>query len=330
VEGGVALVEQVKPRRGPDREHMVTALEDLPSGLRDVLGSDGDDRLFRSPLRLYLLLADLTEVSRRHGRHVSVFSAFTPFPGRHGGSPWVEGVGAHHLRRWARDRGFPVAEAAGAAGLPAVSVRRLRQTVIEQGRRPVSHTRRTMNDHYLMRSRTIREDSRMVVGSALRDEVSKARAVQQVPVFTSAFLDRARRDPDGAAADVGLDAQTLKQLMTGEQDTVLTACTDHLAGPYTEPGEPCTASFLACLSCENARALPHQLPVQIAAADQIARLRGHLPVALWQARYQPRLRQLNDILRAYSPAERAQACDQLTEPQERLLDDLFTGKWDLW
>jgi hypothetical protein len=327
--GGVALVEQVKPRRGPDREHMVKALEDLPSELRDVLPADGDDRLFRSPLRLYLLLAELTGVSRRHGGHTCVFSAFTPFPGRHGGPPWVESVGAHHLRRWARDRGFPAAEDAGAAGLPPVNVRRLRQTVIEQGRRPVSHTRRMMNDHYLMRSRAIREDSRAVVGSALRNEVSKARAVQQVPVFTTAFLDRACRDRAGAAAEAGLDVQTLKQLMAGEQDTVLTACTDHMASPHAEPGEPCTASFLACLSCVNARALPYQLPVQIAAADQITRLRGHLPAALWQARYEPGLRQLNDILGSYSPAERARARNQLTEPQARLLDELLDGRWDL-
>jgi hypothetical protein len=50
--GGVALVEAVKPRRGPDREHMVTPLEDLPSGLGDLLKSpDGDLPLFRSPVR---------------------------------------------------------------------------------------------------------------------------------------------------------------------------------------------------------------------------------------------------------------------------------------
>jgi hypothetical protein len=86
---------------------------------------------------------------------------------------------------------------------------------------------------------------------------------------------------------------------------------------------------VACLSCVNARALPHQLPVQIAAADQITRLRGHLPAAAWQARYEPGLRQLNDILSSYSPAERARARNQLTGPQTRLLDELLDGKWDL-
>lgn len=331
--GGVAVVEQVKPRRGPEREHMVVALEDLggiSASLREVLTVDGgEDRLFRSPLRVYGLLLELTEVSRRHGVHDCALSAFTSHPGRHGTSPWVQGVGAHHVSRWARERGFPIADAEGGAGLPAMSVRRLRQTVIEQRRRPVSHTRQTMNDHYLMRSRTVREDSRRVVGSALREEVDKARAAQAVPVFTTELLARARQDLESVAAETGLEPRTLTRLMSGEQDTPLASCTDHLAGPHTEPGQPCTASFLSCLGCENARALPHQLPVQIAAADRISALRVNLDPALWRVRYEPRLRQLHDILRAHTPAEREQARSRISDRHLRMLDELLDGKWDL-
>lgn len=329
----VALVEQVKPRRGPEREHMVVAVEDLdelPAGLREVLSVEEDERrLFRSPLRIYRLLLELTEVSRRLGGHASAFSAFTRHPGRLGTSHWVEGVGAHHVRRWARDRGFPVAEADDGTGLPAVNVRRLRQTAIEQRRRPVSHTRQTMNDHYLMRSRTVAEDSRRVVGAALRAEVGKARVVQAMPVFTPDLLARAQDDLDGVAAETGLAPQRLTRLLSGEQDTPLASCTDHLAGPRSEPGQPCTASFLSCLDCENARALPHQLPMQIAAADRIAGLRTNLDPTLWRARYEPRLRQLNDILSAYTAAERERARGQISDRHLRMLGDLLDGKWDL-
>jgi hypothetical protein len=73
----VTLVEQVKPRRGPEHEHMVTALEDLPAALAGVLRTEeADGRLFRSPARLYRLLADLTACSRRHCASTSAFSAF--------------------------------------------------------------------------------------------------------------------------------------------------------------------------------------------------------------------------------------------------------------
>jgi hypothetical protein len=50
----------------------------------------------------------------------------------------------------------------------AVHVGRIRQTVIEHRRQPVAHTRQTMNDHYLRRSRAVEHDSRTVVGAALR------------------------------------------------------------------------------------------------------------------------------------------------------------------
>jgi hypothetical protein len=49
-----------------------------------------------------------------------------------------------------------------------VHVGRIRQTVIEHRRQPVAHTRQTMNDHYLRRSRAVEHDSRTVVGATLR------------------------------------------------------------------------------------------------------------------------------------------------------------------
>jgi hypothetical protein len=78
----LALIEEVKPRRGPEREHMVAPLEDLPPGVAGPLtGAGEEDRLFRSPLRVYQLLVELTEVSRRHGGHAGVFSARASGPG---------------------------------------------------------------------------------------------------------------------------------------------------------------------------------------------------------------------------------------------------------
>ncbi|WP_236076417.1 hypothetical protein [Streptomyces coffeae] len=97
--------------------------------------------------------------------------------------------------------------------------------------------------------------------------MAKAPAAMDIPVFTQDFI--ARANPEEAAAEAGFDAETLKRLLAGEQDTVLAGCVDHLAGPETPPGMPCTASFFACLQCDNARALPHQLPVQIAARDRL-------------------------------------------------------------
>jgi hypothetical protein len=326
----LALIEEVKPRRGPEREHMVAPLEDLPAGVAGSLTASGEeDRLFRSPLRVYQLLVELTEVSRRHGGHTGAFSARAAGPGPSGESAWVCGIGAHHVRRWACGRGFPAAGDETQAGQPQVSVRRIRQTVIERRRRPVAHTRATMNDQYLMPSQKVRCDSQAVVAAALEDEVGKARSRQLVPVFTAAFIARFADDPDGAAREAGLEAATVRRLLAGEQDTVLASCTDHLASPHTAPGLPCPASFLSCLDCPNARALPRQLPAQIAAAEHVAALRPHLSPAIWEARFRPRLDQLEEIVNTYTPAERDHARRQVTVQLQHRIGELLDGRWDL-
>jgi hypothetical protein len=328
--GVVALVEEDKPRRGPERRHMIAALEDLPaemSGL--VTAGESDRRLFRSPLRVYELLIELTEVARRHSGGTAAFCAHTTFTGPGSSSRWVEGVTSHHVVRWAERRGFPTVRGWVEGGAPYLDVRRIRQTLIERRRQPVAHTTATMNDRYLARSRNVQNDSRVVVADALRAEVDKARTRQRVPVLSADLLKRAEQDPDDVARQTGLPLSVLARLKSGEQDTALAACVDHLNAPGGETGAPCSKSFLACLDCENARALPHHLPVQVAAADRMSALRINMDPRTWQDRYGPRLAQLQDILSAYTAAELDQARGQLSGAQDLLLDDLFDGRLDL-
>jgi hypothetical protein len=186
-----------------------------------------------------------------------------------------------------------------------------------------------MNDQYLMPSRKVRSDSQAVIAAALDDEVGKARDRQQVPVFTAVFIARFAEDPDGAAREAGLEAGTVRRLLAGEQDTVLAGCTDHLASPHAELGQPCPASFLSCLDCPNARALPRQLPAQVAAAEHIAALRPHLSPAVWDARFRPRLDQLEEIVNTYTAAERELARRQVTAQLRQMISELLDGRWDL-
>ncbi|MFI0740803.1 hypothetical protein ACH4PU_22330 [Streptomyces sp. NPDC021100] len=327
-EGGLALVEAVKPRRGPDREHMVTALEDLPPGLGDLLQSPQDDLpMFRSPARVYRLLLELTEVSRRHGGHTLAFSGFNPRP-TSSNSRWPQGTQASYIGKWAAGHGFPTGKAS-AGGLPSVEARRIRQTGIEHSRRPVAQTRRTMNDSCLKRSPDMQRESRTVVGAALRAEVGKARARRRIPVITAALVDRARTDLAAAAEESALPPDTLRRMINGEYDTAATACTDHLAGPQTEPGQPCTASFLACLDCANARGLPHHLPVQLALHDRLAGLRPHMDQAVWRVRFEKPLAQLADLIGHYNDADRQQARRRLSERERQMVEDLVDGRMDL-
>lgn len=326
-DGGVALVDAVEPRRGPDREHMVTPLEDLPSGLGHLLQAPEDELpLFRSPVRVYQLLLELTAVSRRHGGHTLALSGYTARAGsKH---RWHQGANTGNIGRWAACHGFPTGDHAPDGPQP-VEARRIRQTGIEHSRRPAAQTRRSMNDYYLKRSPEVQRESRTIVGDALRAEVTKARARRQIPVITAELIDSARADLVAAAAEAGLAPEVLRRLIEGESDTAATACTDHLSGPETEPGQSCTASFLACLDCENARALPHQLPVQLAVHERLSALRPHMDPSVWQVHFERPLEQLGDIIAHYNDAERAEARARMTGRDRQLAADLADGRMDL-
>lgn len=324
----VALVEQAKPRRGPEREHMVAALEDIPDlWANEEIGGTGSGRL-RSPVEVYQLLVELSETSRRLGGHRWAFSAYTPKRTATSGY-WVEGVTGGHVCSWARGHGFPSAVDAPRVGRPAIEVRRIRQTVIERRRSPISHTRATMNDHYLAGSAAVVADSQVVVGDALRDQLDRARARQTAEVFTSSLLAQADGDLATAATQAGLAPGLLAGLINGDHDTVLAACSGHWHVPGGEAGQACAASFLACLDCANARALPRHLPVQIAMAERLATLATHLDPQVWQARYEPRLGQLQQILGQHTAAERAKAAEAITKEHLALVDDVLAGRWDL-
>ena len=87
---------------------MVTPGEAPPPPLASLMaGNDGENRLFRSPLRLYQLLAELTSLARRHGGSSGAFTE------KHSVSPWV------------------LAAIIALAGLEAIIVYRRRRRVLE-------------------------------------------------------------------------------------------------------------------------------------------------------------------------------------------------------
>ncbi|MGD6754207.1 hypothetical protein [Streptomyces sp. BH105] len=326
-ETAVALIEQRKPRRGPDREHRVAAVEDLPVSLRAVLErAPGDDPLFHSPLRVYELLMELTAPARLISGLTGCFVHRRLANPTAQGSLWSDEV---RVERWARTRGFPTVNHAVEGGLPGIDVRRVRQTALEIQRRPVSHTSRTLRDHYLRRSQTVKNQSQQVVAEALQGEVDKARDAEVV-VIPTRLITLAAEDPTTAAAEAGVTPQTLNSMLAAERDTAVVACRDHLDSPHAPVGEACPASFLhSCLSCPNARALPHHLPVQIALHDRLEALRPNVEPQLWAVRFATPLARLRDILGHYSTAEHAHARASVTDRHRDLITSLLDGRTDL-
>ncbi|MFD8075042.1 hypothetical protein ACFV3E_20635 [Streptomyces sp. NPDC059718] len=217
----VALVESSKPRRGPEREHMVTPVEDVPEDLAALLvDSDPEPRLFRSPLRVYQLL-ELTQVARRHGGHDLAMAGFRATGATRDGR-WTRGADAKNIARWSAQHGFPTREPT-AEGIEPVEARRLRQTGIERKRRPVAHTRSTMNDRYLAGSEVVVAQSRTVVADALRAQVAMARERRSVPVLPASLVARAATDLDGAARELTTPPHSARRHSRSELPARLTA-----------------------------------------------------------------------------------------------------------
>lgn len=322
---------------------MVIAIEDLPASLAGVVEGDDEHRLFRSPLRVYQLLLDLSALARKHGGLSMAFSYVTV---KGEAEKWQSNMSSGYVGEWAVRHGFPRASRGGSPaeemvapvtgqGLvsggskPCINVQRLRQTALERRRRPIAHSSSTLNDYYLRRSPQVLDESRNIVREALDGEVAKARRVLEIPVFTRGFLERAKTDPAGAAAEMGVDTETFKRIVAGDQDTVLASCTDHRNGPRTSPGTVCDESFLHCLSCSNARALAHQLPVQVTAYDRLATLRADLEPHEWDSRYGEPYARLTDLLRHYSPQDRDDARSRVPSEDRDRVAALLDGRLDL-
>ncbi len=138
-------------------------------------------------------------------------------------------------------------------------------------------------------------------------------------------MERARTDPEAVAAANGLDAETLKRLLAGELDTVLGACVDNRNGPHGPPGQPCPASFMLCLGCECARALPKHLPVQILVHDGLRERRSQMSALEWARRFAAPHAQLSDLLDQHDATAIADARDSITA-SDRALVDRFLGR----
>jgi hypothetical protein len=307
-EPGIALVGTSKPRRGRRSENTLP-LAALPAQLRspaaDKRAARVRDTSLTTAFGVYALLAELTGPARQLLGSATAFAYYAASPaGRVGGLHEGLPVYASHQRKawlsvWLT--GDPDDDAL----LTGISLDRLRKTYLRVQRRPTAHTPASYAG-YLRRMNTVTTDSFQVVRDALNEQVAAAVARRQLTVITR----------PAAAGDPGTSA-----------DTILGRCDDYRHSPL-DHGGPCRHSFLDCLDCPNARSFPRHLPWQLAVHDALLDLRGSVPAARWAAGYAGRAAQLEDIFRAYEPAQIQQARTQITEDCKNLVTQLFHGDLD--
>ncbi|MEU2073994.1 hypothetical protein [Streptomyces sp. NPDC013489] len=332
---GTAIVGLRKPRR-QSRAYMDLALSEVPDWISIPEKPDelATRDILHTPFGLYVLVHDLTARARHFaGGNRLLVAYMSSGGGRSGkGRGWrpipTDGALISKLGRiWnlpsdeTDDEGRPLP-------MRPLRLETLRITYIELHQKPVAHTERTAATRYLVRNRGNINEYRKVVAETLTAEVAKARARSKIITMTAEQVADAQANLEEAAAEMGLEPTVLKRMLAGELDTVLGACTDNMGGVYN-PGEPCRASFLLCLDCECARALPRHLPLQVLVHDRLAERHQQMDPLQWAGRFAGPHAQLADLLDQADEVAVEDARKAVGPTERKLADRLLNRELDI-
>jgi hypothetical protein len=330
-----AIVAAVKPRRGC-RAHMTMSLSEVPDWITipaDPGAISARDEL-HTPFGLYALLHELTASSRAKTGSGKLLTAWIGKGGArqaYGLRPLGPGLAWFYTTRWSRTHHLrpETADGGGPGQMLTVTLSRIRLTYAELHQQPVAHTEQTLASTYLNRNRGNLGEYQKVVAAALAEEVSKARARGVMSRLTGAELAEASTCPEAVASRYGVDAVTLKRMIAGELDTVMNACASNESSPYAPAGQPCRASFMQCLSCPCARALPRHLPVQALVRDQLDARRAEMTPLAWTRRFAQPHAQLTDLLGQHDQADLDEARAAITDADRAVVARFLNRELDL-
>ena len=299
-----------KPRRGSRRRHGSNNLVDLGEG------SPG-----RAIQQVVALTAQARATLARLGSPSTSLLLGRRAKALEGGSVFADGATAElAIKAWSGGAGL-----VGDDGPLRVGARRLRRTVQVLYGGPRNNTVRTHEDVYLLRDEQVRAQSTEVVAAGLAEAVehaeSRMRMVLQATGSTA-------QDAERVAHQAGLAHGTAAQVVAGELDTAVAACTDFEHSPFT-PSGPCAVSFLLCFACPNAVATGRHLPRIVYLHEALQALRSAVDSTTWVADWAQHHTRVADLVSAHTTeAERVALRTQLTEGGRDLIDRMLDRRLD--
>lgn len=318
----VLITRGSKPRRGPRKSEMDFSLTSIPAWIEPRQFEDEKDD-YVSPFGLYMIAEELC----RRARQLASTDALLVGHWNQQRASTTNGLGFRQVtdtsctslwKGWTDKDGKR----------QRVDSRRLRRTFVELHQRPVAHSAATLADTYLSRDAGSLAANQRVVQRILEAEVERITSGRIALVLTKRDVEQAATDAHGVAQRFGIPVEKLRPLLEGRLDTVATSCIDNKNGFSTEPGKPCTASFLLCLGCPNARSEPRQVPIQALLRQRLEALRDELPSQRWQQLYGTAVEQLDDLLKQQR-ADVAAAASRATSEDAALVEALLGGRLDL-
>lgn len=326
----VAVVSLDKPRR-QSRRHMNVPLTAVPPWARRGIPDDGvatapSSLDLNSPFGVYRLLIDLATPARSAADTNRLFVWWAGNGGRGTGRGFHTKLYSDLVRSWSL--GHEIRADADGETL-TVTLDRMRLTFNELQQRPVAHTEATLVNEYLARNRGNLAEYQKIVAETLSEQVTKAQTRGTMQTLSVEDIAEAHRNPRAVALRHGMDGATLRRLLGGELDTVLSACVDHTNSPHSPAGEPCRASFMLCLSCPCARSTPAHLPIQIAVHDEMLRRRDTVTPLRWAQRFAAVHSQLSDLLERSGDAATDDARASITPIQRQIAERFLDRELDI-
>lgn len=327
-----AILPARKPRRGR-RAHLTLVLSQIPDWI--TIPADVDELSARdelhTPFGVYALLHELAARSRGL---IGSDRLLVGWSGKGGGTAGrglrTQGTDGW-VRKWTLGHGLTADKATseGKSVPLRMTLDLIRLTYLELYQKPVAHTEQTLATDYLTRNRGNLAEYQRVVAAALAGEVDKARVRGVMAVLSKADVERAQVDADAVAAEYRVDPVTLSRMIAGELDTVMNACSDNENSPHAPAGEPCQASFMLCLGCPCARALPRHLPVQALVHDRLEARRDELTPLQWTQRFALPHAQLGDLLGQHEELDVEDARANATDVDRALVARFLNRELDL-
>ena len=258
----------------------------------------------RTPGGLYLLVQDLTLLSRSFSGTTSLWSIWTA-GNRHVGLFDIGLDQDHASRDWRAHL-----DLLGDDGKPlTITMPRLKKTVDVRTTRATgghlpSSTRSNsvpvLFSNYLRGDESVKDWAADVVTTALADVEADAKIAH---ARVLARIDGSREDISTAARDLSLPSTKAQALLAGQLDTAYAACTDIDHSPLSG-GRRCAVSFLMCLQCPNALVTHAHVSGLKALLEWLIGQREALDLDTWWHRHGVTWRAITEHIRPkFTPAE---------------------------
>ncbi|MFI5966669.1 hypothetical protein ACIA8J_31490 [Streptomyces asoensis] len=190
---------------------------------------------------------------------------------------------------------------AKAEGLSGSPFRRTRRTVnVLHRREPGQNTQDTHDSVYVLPDRQAQQAAAGTIADGATSALHKARETVLVAAL------RSSPDPH-------------------DETTVTADCHDSKHSPFTSHGVSCSASFLLCLACPNARIHPGHHPRLAHLHQALENLRSVMDPAEWHADWHDAHARLSHLKRLLGPPAWDKALRDVTGADRDMIDHLLKG-----